>query len=287
MSEAVSGDTLIRAMTDDGAFRVIVVDATTAARSAVRAQSVTGATAQRFAELLAGAVLVRETMAPGLRVQLLLKGGRGSGSLVADSFPDGAVRGLARVSAGHAALDLGDGALLQAMRTLPNGTLHSGIVDVPRAGGISAALMQYMQDSEQVVSMVAVGAITDGVHVRAAAGYLVQLLPEVTEPPLAIMTERLRDFEDLAPLLEGGAVAADTLLRELLYGMPFTRLEERALRFRCHCSELRVVASLATLSKAEIQSLVDEGGVLEIGCDYCGKQYRVSPEALRGLLARS
>jgi molecular chaperone Hsp33 len=287
MPDAVVTDTLIRAMTDDGAFRVIVVDATESTRAAVGAQGATGATAQRFAELVTAAVLVRETMAPGLRVQLLLKGGRGSGSLVADSFPDGAVRGIARLSAGHGALDLGEGALLQAMRTLPNGTLHSGIVDVPSAGGISAALMQYMQDSEQVVSMVAVGASVDGAHVRGAAGYIVQLLPEVTDPPLAVMTERLRDFEDLVPLMAERALSPSWLLDELLYGMPFTLLEQRALRFHCHCSELRVVASLATLSKADIQSLVDEGGVLEIGCDYCGKQYRIAPETLRGLLARS
>jgi molecular chaperone Hsp33 len=321
-----TGDRVVRAITDDGAFRVIVARTTETVRGAVRAQGVGGATAVHFGELLTGGVLLREAMAPGLRVQAILKGAGGKGSLVADSHPDGNSRGLVNFGVGSRAavhpepaparssvpeggsisrpppapeISLGQGALLQVMRTLPSGSLHQGVVEVPwsttgalsanhRASGISGALMQYMQDSEQIVSTIAVASLVgSGGEVEAAGGYLVQLLPEVERGPLMVMTERLTDFTGLDEVLRRSDGSPDALLDELLYGMPFQRLSESRLGFGCQCSQVRVIASLATLPRADIEDLVKDGEVLEIRCDYCGKEYGVHPAQLRPLLTPS
>lgn len=279
-------DTLLRAITNDGAFRVITALTTETVRGAIAAQKAEGAVAERFADMLTGAVIVRETMSPGLRVQGLLKGANGSGRFVADSYPDGATRGLISMPDGQKDVVFGEGALLQMMRTLPNGTLHTGIVEVPEAGGINGALMQYMHDSEQVFSVIAVGALFEDGNVKAAGGFIVQLLPEVQDNLLMVMTERLRDFTSMQPLLRASMTPAG-LLEEILYGMPYTTLEERPVRFACQCSEVRVIGSLGTLSPAELQELVGAGEMLHIGCDYCGKNYEVQPETLRGLLEKS
>jgi molecular chaperone Hsp33 len=287
----------VRAITDDGAFRVITALTTETVRGAISAQHARGATAKHFGELITGVVLVREAMAPNLRVQGILKSSTGKGSLVADAHPDGTSRGLVNFGSGDGGeILVGKGALLQVMRTLPNGMLHQGVVEVPapapgdprsRSGsGISRGLMAYMQDSEQVFSTIAVATVLDSDTVVAAGGYIVQLLPEVERGPLMVMTERLADFEDLEQALHGGA-SPDTLLSELLYGMPFTRLLESKLSFACRCSQVRVVSTLATLPRADIEDLLRSGEVLEIRCDYCGKEYRVLPAQLRSLLTTS
>jgi len=121
----------------------------------------------------------------------------------------------------------------------------------------------------------------------AAGGYLVQLLPEVERGPLMVMTERLTDFQSLDQVLRTDGGAPDALLAELLYGMPYARLEESRLAFGCHCSQIRVVASLATLPRSDIEDLVRDGELLEIRCDYCGKEYGVSPIQLQSLLTPS
>ena len=87
-------DTVLRAITDDGAFRVITARTTQTVRGAVEAQGVVGATARHFGDLLTGSILFRETMAPNLRVQGIIKGSNGSGSVIADSHPSGQTRGL-------------------------------------------------------------------------------------------------------------------------------------------------------------------------------------------------
>jgi molecular chaperone Hsp33 len=280
-------DTVLRAITDDGAFRVITARTTQTVRGAIEAQGVTGQTARHFGDLLTGSILFRETMAPSLRVQGIIKGANGTGSLIADSHPSGQTRGLVQLKGGAQEIDLGQGAVLQLMRTLGNGRINQGVVEVPKNGGISHSFMSYMQTSEQVISMLAVGTLFEDGRVHSAGGYLVQLLPEVGRGPLMVMTERLRDFESIDPQLADAAFTPSWLLDELLYGMPFTRLEESEVRFECWCDELRVVSALASLSRDDLEHLLSTNEVLEIACEYCKRDFRIAPARLRGLLEQS
>ncbi len=277
----------MRAITDDGAFRVITARTTQTVRGAIEAQAATGDTARTFGDLLTGAILFRETMAPDLRVQGVLRGAGGVGSLVADSHPSGKTRGLVQLGEQGAELSFQHGAVIQIMRSLPNGRINQGLVEVPDNGGVSQALMAYMQTSEQVVSMIAVSTLLNGDEVVAAGGYIVQLLPEVGRGPLMVMTERLRDFETIDGQVRDAAFSPQWLVEQLLYGMPFTRLDETRVGYECWCDELRVMSALATLNHADIEHLLSSDDVLEISCEYCKREYRIAPARLRGLLTSS
>jgi molecular chaperone Hsp33 len=280
-------DHVLRAMTDDGAFRVVVARTTDTSQAVLTAQNVFTTSGQLLSELITGTVLVRETMAPTHRVQSLMRSANNRGRLVADAHPDGGSRGLATRSGGLE-IDAGDGTL-EVLRTLYNGELHRGVVRIPAEGSISQALMSYMASSEQVATMVAVACIIDGGKVTAAGGYMVQLLPEVGRAPLAIMTERLRDFERIdGPdgVLAKLSAEPGPLLDELLYGMAHTRLSDSPLSFQCRCSAVRVMSALASLSRNDLGDLLREP-VIEMSCDYCGRNYAVSPEQLKGMLEQS
>ena len=279
-------DSVLRAMTDDGAFRVITVRTTDTANRALGKQSAWGHNGRLLGELLTGAVLVRETMAPTHRVQGFFRTHDRRGQLIADAHPDGGNRALISRRDGVDQISL-PGGTLEMMRTLYTGELHRGVVTIPRNGGLSAALMSYMADSEQVASMIAVACVLDGERVQAAGGYIVQLLPEVGRGPLAVMTERLREFEQIDELISRLDADPVPLLDELLYGMPFTRLEQSPLRFECRCNAVRVMSALASLGRTELIDLVKEARPIELGCDYCGQQYVVSPLELQGLLQQS
>jgi len=280
-------DSVLRAITDDGAFRVITARTTDTVRGAVRAQGARGRTARTFGDLITGAILFRETMAPDLRVQGVLRGAQGTGNLVADSHPSGMTRGLVQLKAGNLDLKLEDGAVIQMMRTLPSGKINQGVAEVPKEGGVSHALMAYMQTSEQVVSMIAVSTLLEGDEVSAAGGYMVQLLPEVGRGPLMVMTERLRDYESIDAQLRDAQFSPAWLLEQLLYGMPFTRLEESKVEYECWCDELRVMSALATLRRSDLEELLSSDEVLEISCEYCKQEYRIAPARLKGLLEQS
>ena len=292
-SEPKTQDSALRAMTDDGAFRVVVVRTTDTVRRMLELQGHRGQQAQSLGELITGAVMVRETMAPDYRLQALLRSHDNKHRLVADTHPDGGSRGLVTNAKGAATSGLSDGfamrgSSLEIVRTLYSGELHRGVVEVPDGGGVSEALMAYLQSSEQVASMLAVACVLDDDnHVVASGGYLVQLLPEVGRGPLAIMAERLNDFRDIRELLANTDAAPSPLLDELLYGMPFTRLSESSLGWKCRCSAVRVMSSLATLSRAELAELIADGKAIELSCDFCHQTYNISPTDLAGLLEQN
>jgi molecular chaperone Hsp33 len=281
-------DQVIRAMTDDGAFRVIAAVTTETARGAMAAQGASGELALRLAELITGAVLVRETTAPGRRVQMVMRD-RGGGTLVADSLPDGMNRGLVNLGNTEPGGRFGGDAVLQVNYTLPTGALHQGVVGVPAGADVSTALMTYMHESEQTVSMVVVEALGAGDHLHAAGGFLVQVLPEAEREAVEAMTTRLASLERITPILAGSpgrtAGSAETLLAAVLDGFSHSRLAAGDLRFGCTCSEERVLHSLASLPEADVTSMVDAGAPLEVRCDACGAVYMIATDALRAAAA--
>ena len=275
-------------MTEDGAFRVIVASTAHLLREAFALQSASGDTARHFGDLLTGTVLVRETMSPTYRVQGILRGSTGTGSLVVDTHPDGGTRGL--VQRPQDARDggwFGEGSVLQVMRSLASGRMFRSVVKPPEDGDVSAALMTYLQESEQVVAVIATGMTLQDGRVATAGGYVVQLLPGAPRGALMIMTERLERFPPVETLLAPPSGSVDGLLREILRGMPFAQLEERPVTHRCRCGVEAVVSSLATLGRAELEDLLRERDLIEMTCDYCNTNYRIGRAQLAGLLQPS
>ncbi len=281
-------DHVLRFMTTDHGFRVIATTTTVSCREVLARQSVTGTAARALVELVTSAVLLRETMAPNLRVQGLLRGGGGKGTIVGDSFPDGAVRGLAQLKKDPASFSLGEGSHLQMMRSLVNGSLQQGIVDVARAGGVGEALGVYFAESEQLACVARVGSRFDADGtLLASGGFVVQLLPEAERPAHMIMTQRLEDFPPIEDFLAREDFSAQLLVDEILHAMEHVELDRSELRFHCRCSETLVLSALSSLGRDDIQTMIDDGAGLEVHCDYCGKDYAVAVERLRALLTES
>jgi len=276
-------DTVLRAIADDGSFRVIAALTTDTVRGVAKAQRVAGATASYLGDLLTGAILIRETMAPQMRVQGILKGAGKGRSFVADSLPDGTTRGLVSEGARASGLSLGEGAVLQMMRTMRNGAIQQGITEF-QGGNISSALMEYLQSSEQITSVIAVTTLLDRDAILCAGGYVVQLLPEANPATLAAMTDRLARLPSIDSLLASGEGTPSTLVASLLAGSKYTLLEESPLSFGCQCSKERLLAALATIEPAELASMIAEGKDIETSCDYCNKAYLIHIDELRSLL---
>lgn len=275
-------DRVLRAMTDDGAFRVMTLRSTDTVAAVVDAQNVRGAAAGLLGEVVTGAVLVRETMAPWNRVQVLLRDKVGN-QIVGDAYPEGRTRGLARVRDTSLGVRLENGGLLQVVRRI-RGRSHEGIVEAGAEEGIAEVLVRYFLQSEQVHSMVGVACVLEDEEVRAAGGYVVQLLPEVTEPPLARMRERLQGLGNLAPRIAASDSDPERLLGDLMADTPHSRLAESGVSFACPCDDDRVVGAVSALGTDEIRELLERGETLSVTCDYCQTAYEIGPKQLRTLL---
>lgn len=280
------GDMVVRGLTDDDSFRVMVAVTTDSVKQVIDLQKPPFGQVEALGCLLTGAVLVRETMSPSERVQAIIRGADNRGTLVADSHPDGTIRGLCNLPDDMDSIAWKPGAVMAIMRSLPRGQTHQGVVSLENTSSVSQALMVYMHESEQVRTMIDVACSISAGHIVAAGGYVVQLLPELSDAKLAIMTERLASFSSMRELLHQGQRPVE-IMQELLYGMPYSLLEQTPVRFECKCSEYRLLASMGSLRQQDLQELAASTEPIEVECDFCHKHYVIAPSQLRTLLTPS
>jgi molecular chaperone Hsp33 len=143
---------------------------------------------------------------------------------------------------------------------------------------LSEVLEHYMLQSEQLDTKLVLAADS-----KVAAGLLIQRLPVEGEGNLGGKLESDPNFEDYNRIATLAAsitreelleLDVDTVLRRLFWEEKVLRFEPQTPRFACTCSRERVVKMIRGLGREEAQSILDERGEIEVGCDFCGQQYR-------------
>ena len=162
---------------------------------------------------------------------------------------------------------------------------------------ISEVLEHYMLQSEQLDTVLVLAADD-----QVAAGLLIQRLPVEGEGNLAGQSDseareaqlgQSEDFSRIAILAKSLkreellTLDAETILYRLFWEEPLARFEplvgETGPRFACSCSRERVGRMIRSLGTAEVESILAEQGQVEVGCDFCGAQYRFDPVDAAGL----
>ena len=149
-------DSVLRAMSDDGSFRVIT------ARTTRILQSVSPRTGRKRSPHAPLAQCSRgdpraETMAPTFRVKGSFWAQANAAAWWRTPHPDGGTRGLIDLSPDGSGLSTANGALLQVMRTLPSGELRRGVVEGTQRDFPPPS--RPMLESEHVVSTLAVSSV--------------------------------------------------------------------------------------------------------------------------------
>lgn len=269
-------------MTKDGQFRVIAVSMAQTCSESARRQHSPPELLDRQARLMCAGVLVRETIQPGYRVQVILKDPSGH-RLVADSLPDGKNRSIVNPGMPEDR-EVAPSGLLQVHYTLRNGDLHQGIVELKAADTVSDAIMRYLQESEQITAFITIECVTSSDSVTALGGFVVQVTPEATHEGLREMTSRLEGFDSFSTWLADANPDPEALIADILGAHEYAILANSPLAFGCTCSNERMVLGLSTLARTEIAELLREGKAVETSCDACGERYEVSTEQLAELL---
>ena len=148
----------------------------------------------------------------------------------------------------------------------------------------STILQHYMRQSEQLDTTLVLAA-----NDQVAAGLLIQRMPSKGEGNLEGQAQRApaEDQEDynrisiLASSLtqdELLTLDVDTILHRLFWEEKLLRFAPQADQapphFACNCSRERVGKMIRGLGQQEAIGIVAERGDVEVGCEFCGKQYR-------------
>ena len=182
---------------------------------------------------------------------------------------------------------------LDPKNRLPGQQAYQGVVPLfgdrrEKLERLSDVLAHYMLQSEQLDTTLVLAADGD-----VAAGLLIQRVPvkgiknlsgRVVELENEDQIGRNEDYNRIAILAsslkreELLTLDAQTILRRLFWQEQVTLFEPAAAdavpHFACTCSRERVSRMIHSLGTAEAESIIAERGDIEVGCDFCGQQYR-------------
>ncbi len=151
---------------------------------------------------------------------------------------------------------------------------------------VREVLEHYMLQSEQLDTRLVLAA-----NGELAAGLLIQRLPVEGEGNLqgGVGSAGRRNEDDigLSEAFNRIGILAATLTRQELLTLPAEQVLHRLFwqeqvrvfeplspRFACKCSRERVQGMLRGLGREESDSLIEERGLVEVGCEFCGQQFR-------------
>ena len=168
-----------------------------------------------------------------------------------------------------------------------------------KLGKLSDVLEHYMLQSEQLDTRLVLAADS-----KVAAGLLIQRLPLTGEGNLAGADPhggsqrtkegapsyrgqanedaigRNEDYNRIATLAasltreELLELDVETVLRRLFWDEKLLRFDIQTPRFACTCSRGRVANMIRSLGREEADSILEDHGEIDVGCDFCGQQYR-------------
>jgi molecular chaperone Hsp33 len=177
---------------------------------------------------------------------------------------------------------------LDPLNKMPGQQAYQGVVPLfddhrNKLDKFSDVLQHYMLQSEQLDTTLVLAA-----NDTTAAGLLIQRLPIKGEGNLAAKATmededeigRNEDYNRIS-ILASSLTAdellnldAETILRRLFWEEKLVRFEPLTPSFACSCSRERVSNMIRSLGTEEVESILAERGDVEVGCDFCGEQYR-------------
>ncbi len=177
---------------------------------------------------------------------------------------------------------------LDPLNKMPGQQPYQGVVPLfddqrNKLDKFSDVLQHYMLQSEQLDTTLVLAA-----NDTTAAGLLIQRLPVKGEANLAAqasmgdedgigLSEDYNRISILAASLTADellSLDAETILRRLFWEEKLVHFEPLTPSFACSCSRERVSNMIRSLGTEEVESILAERGNVEVGCDFCGQQYR-------------
>lgn len=287
-------DYLVRATAAEGQILALVARSTGLVEEARNLHQTSPTATAALGRVLTGAALMAATLKEGQSLTVRVLGDGPLGSIIAVARP-GVVKGY--VAEPQAEVPLKPEGKLDVGRAVGQGVLYltkdlglkepyNGSVPL-LSGEIAEDLAYYFTVSEQKPSAVGLGVLVepDG-RVRAAGGYLLQLLPDAREEVAEILEGNIKDVGPVSQLVAKGD-RPEEILALLLKGFPFKIHERLPLHFACDCSREKLEEILMALGEKELEKLLEEKGVVEAKCAFCNQTYRFSQEEVARVLAKS
>ena len=285
---------VVRCITNDGAIVMMAADTTDIAARAERIHGTSAVTTAALGRLLTACSLMGHSLkGADDSVSLQVKGGGPAGTVMAVSDSHGNVRGY--VENPRCELPLREDGKLDvggAVGTQGNlyvikdlGLKEPYVGQIPLVSGeIAEDITAYFAQSEQIPTVCALGVLVNpDLSVKAAGGYIIQLLPGAGEEDIEFVERAIAGLENISSMIEKG-MTPEQICRFVLKGRDVEVLDESDCTYKCNCSRERIERALISTGEKTLRELAEEGKREEISCQFCDKKYYFEREDFLSLL---
>ncbi len=283
-------DYIVRAIAADSSIRAFAITSRNMVEEARCDHNTSPVITAALGRLLSGAAMMGVMMKGEkdlLTVQIQCSGPAKGLTVTADSkghvkgFPMAADVDLPLNAAGK--LDVGGALGLGVMSVIKDMGLKDPYVGqiALQTGEIAEDLTYYFATSEQVPSAVGLGVLVDkDCSVKQAGGFIIQLMPFTPDDVIEKLEKRISEIASVTEMLEEGKTP-EQILETVLgdFGLEITDTMPTA--FQCDCSKERVSRAISTLSKKDLDDIINDGEAIEVKCQFCNTAYQFSVDELK------
>lgn len=152
------------------------------------------------------------------------------------------------------------------------------------SGEIAEDLAHYYAYSEQQPSVVSLGVLVDkDISVKAAGGYIIQLLPGCTEEDIVLIENKLKEIKPVSTLIDEG-LSPEDILNTIFEDFEMRVLDKKSVEYKCDCSKEKIDGVIKSLGKTEIKAMIEEDHGAEIMCHFCNTKYKFNEEQLNKIM---
>lgn len=289
-------DYMIRAIDETGSIRVFSASTTNAVERAREIHNTTPVSTAALGRVVTASLLMGNTLKNEKdKVSIQVTGEGQIKNILAIANCRGEVKGY--ISNPHADLPLKSKGKLDV-----GGAIGKGVMTVIKdlgmrepyvgqtelvTGEIAEDLAHYFAHSDQQPSAVGLGVLVDRDYsVKAAGGYIIQVLPNAQEEVIAKLEETIAKAEPISTLIEKGYTPED-VLDYVCQGLDMKILEKKDLKFVCDCCQDRIERALISIGEKDLTEIIEEDGKAEICCEFCDVKYNFNKEELIELLDKA
>lgn len=285
---------IVRALSEDGGVLCSAINSTDMVREMARLHEASPVVTAALGRMTTAASIMGGMLKyEGDTMTLRINGGGPCGTLTAVAD----YRGNVKCCAGNAGANVpqkADGSLDVAGVIGSDGTLtvfkdmglkepYCGQIPLV-SGNIADDITAYYAESEQLPTVVSLGIIFgEGGKIEAAGGFMVQVVPPVSEKSVTVLEENIKRMDSINEMLQRG-LAPDEIALNALSGLGSDILDAWEARYYCDCSRERTRGILMSLGKKEIERLAEEQEETEVCCHFCNKRYVFSADELLKML---
>lgn len=223
------------------------------------------------------------------QVKIEIRGSEEIKHIFVDAYPNGSVRGLIsnpqvlKINEETQKLDVG-GAIgqgqLKVIKETKRQTPFVSQVDL-QTSEIGDDFVYYFAQSEQIPSALSVGVlVNEDFSIASSGALLFQVLPSASDESVTKVEEVLKKLPPISSLLQEKEPAE--IINSLFDDVRI--LEETELNFECTCSKKQMLSALSTLTREELETIIEEDKGATLECHYCHTKHEFSEDDLLSIL---